>query len=148
VPDTGEGYRLQTLLELRMREEDERKGQLAQAVEQAARAREALAAARARRVDAIRAHDARVERGEASIGDLDQARRWLDRLADAVTVAAAAAGAAEAAETAAREALAGAARERQAIEKHREGWLAGEKRARERREDQALDELANRRQDK
>jgi flagellar export protein FliJ len=141
----GEGYRLKTLFELREREEEARKGELARAVEQATEARRALAAAEEKRADARRVEDARVDRGEASVGDVEGGRRWLERLAEAVAAARERAIAAEAAERAAREALAAAVRERQAIEKHRERWLAEEQRDRDRREEAALDDLANRR---
>jgi hypothetical protein len=156
VPPVGEGYRLQTLLELRRREEQERKSALALAVDSTLMAlatqraaEERRDAAAARRDEALRRGEAKVRRGGATAGDVVADRRWRKRLDEAVTAAeqtlAAAAGraaAAQVAEAEARDALAQATRERLAVETHRETWLAEEKRAEERRAEAVLDDRA------
>jgi len=156
VPD--DGYRLAALLELRRREEESRQGDVAQAAAATSTARDALRAAKAcrdqareRRVEAVAAADSRASSGQASAGDLAQARGWLDRLAvavaraDAVVAEAAAAlRSAEEDEDRARQALTRTAAERQAIEKHREKWLAERKREAERKAEEIQDDLHKR----
>jgi flagellar export protein FliJ len=95
--------------------------------------------------------DARVHRGDATAADLLDDRRWLARLDETVKAAEQALAAAadrvagaQAAEAGARDALAQATRERQAVEKHRETWLAEEERAEARRAEALLDDLATR----
>ena len=112
------------------------------------RSREAAAA---RRDEALRAGEAKLHRGDASAADVVADRRWLARLDETVKAAeqalAAAAGrvaAAQGAEADARETLAQATRDLQAVEKHRESWLAEERRAEERRAEALLDDLAPR----
>lgn len=154
-----DGYRLETLLELRRGEEAARQQELATAVAatMAARAvadaaRGALVAAQARRAEAVVAAGAAAATGRASAGDLVAARRFAERLAgeeraanERVQVADDNVRTVEEAEAAARDALALAASEREAIEKHRAQWDAERRREQERRAELAADDLANRR---
>ena len=154
-PDPGGGYRLATLLDLKVREEEAQRVELAARVAATGEARQRLSAAEARRKaakarcsQAIIEASAMAESGEALVGELAGARLWVGRLEGALVAtvadverAALAVEAAEQAEGLARATLAQAAAERQALEKHRAAWEAAERRAAERRAEAERDDL-------
>ena len=153
----NDGYRLQALRTVREQEEQACKRALADAVAATGEAQavvEARAAelerARAAEREAVQRADAHARGGAASVQDFVGARHYRERLlADIAARGAALAAAREAlAEVAvreqrAREALAEAAREREAVERHYARWQAERDKLRERRQEAEADDLAH-----
>jgi hypothetical protein len=149
----NEAYRLEALLRLRQREEDEAKASLAQAeadlrgaeasantarIARDARAdalresREQAAALVSKKAARLRTEQALVERCRAELEAAEAVLSRARRVIDEVT----------AVRDAARERLATRARARETIDKHRARWLETKQKAAARREEVRLDEIA------
>jgi dTMP kinase len=147
----GERYRLEALLTLRKAAEEEARRTLAEAEAALCQAEaEALEAGREverREAQARRAKDRAAHPGK--VAEMAAARQFAARCVEEVREArqglelarARATDARTAAETA-RQGLAERAREREALERHREEWLAERRKESDRRADNLLDELA------
>jgi hypothetical protein len=153
---SDDGYRLHALRKLREQEETAGKQALAAAIGATVAARDELGRraddlARARQAerDSVDRAAERAAAGDASAHDMVAARQFRERLAADVARAEAAVAEAQAEverhedlERVARDALADAIRERKAVDAHYQRWQADRKRVRDRKQEQADDDVA------
>ena len=152
-------YRLDALLELRQREEDDKKTALAEAIALTMAARQELAAAHAQEAAARHEHAQAVARaaekmraGPTSVREAVDAKHYAERLRLAIEAAqrrveqvAARVRDAESAEEVARAQVGEAVKARQAIDKHKESWQAERKRELERKAETEADDHSRKR---
>lgn len=151
-------YRLQTLLEIRERAEEEAKERFSEAMRELAkeqkeqkRLEEDLERRKAERKQKVAAHMAEImSRGVVGITGINQMNRYEERLKDEEAQVALeierqkeVVKAAEKKVETRRMEMAEAAKEKKAIEKHKENWQKDVKKAREAREDLAQEEIGN-----